>query len=346
MEGNITNMKSEKRPLITIIVPFYNAERYLEECIKSILNQDYVNIEAILVNDGSKDNSKKIAQCFIDKDVRVKLINQENEGVSTARNRGIDNSKGEYICFIDADDYISKDYISYFYNLIKDNDAEIAITPMPRKFNSFSKIEEEEKNEDTIENWSGIQTAIEMLYYNIVIAPWNKMISKDLIDRYNIRFNKKLSFGEGFNFSVDCFQRAKRVVVGHRKVYNYRVDNPNSVMTRFSMELVTGSIEAQKTIRENLVNRTVDISKACKYANWHTYCDCLNTMIGCKVTRKYKKEYKEIKKLCQRDALCVLKAHITIKEKIKGILYFINPYIIAKIINHFRVRKFTIDENN
>lgn len=215
---------------------------------------------------------------------------------------------------------------------------------MPRKFNSSNKIKEEQKVEDTVEVWSGTKTAMEMLYYNIVIAPWNKMISKELIDKNNIRFNKKLSFGEGFNFSVDCFQRANTVAVGHRKVYNYRVDNPNSVMTKFSMKLITGSIEAQKTIKSNLVNETEELLQACRYANWHTYCDCLNTIIGCKVEKKYKKEYKEIKKICKNDALCVFKAHISKKEKIKGLAYWISPYLAARLINRFRIRKFTIEE--
>lgn len=336
-----------EKPLITIIVPFYNGERYLEECINSILDQDYSNIEIILVDDGSKDNSKKIAQNFMAKDNRVKLISQNNSGVSIARNNGINNSKGDYICFIDVDDYISKDYISYFYSLIEKSNAEIAITPMPRKFNSSSKISEKlQTSDDIVENWTGIKAATEMLYYNIVIAPWNKMISKKLIDEYNIRFNPKLSFGEGFNFSVDCFQRAKKVVVGNRKVYNYRVDNPNSVMTKFSMKLITGSIEAQETIKNNLVNKTPELLKACKYANWHTYCDCLNTMIGCRVEKKYIKEYKKLKKVCRNDAICVFYAHIPTKEKIKGLLYFINPYITAKLINHFRVRKFTVEESS
>lgn len=339
--------KENKSPLITIVVPFYNGENYLNECVNSILNQDYINIEIILVDDGSKDSSSEIAENFALKDNRVKVIHQTNSGVSTARNVGINNSHGEYICFIDVDDYISKDYISYFYSLIEKNNAEIALTPMPRKFNSLNRMSPEQEKNDTVEIWSGIKATEEMLYYNIVIAPWNKMISKKLIDKYNLRFNPELAFGEGFNYSVDCFQRANKVAVGHRKVYNYRVDNPNSVMTKFSMKLVTGSIEAQKTIKNNLVNKTPELLRACKYANWHTYCDCLNTMIGAKVAKNYPKEYKEVKKVCQKDAICVFKAHISKKEKIKGVLYFINPYMTARIINHFRIRKFTtVEENN
>lgn len=334
----------EEMPLISLVVPVYNCEKYVGECIESILSQDYSNIELILVNDGSKDNSKNIIEDYSKKDKRIKIINQENSGVSSARNNGMKISKGKYIGFIDADDYVEKDYVSYYYKIIKKNNAEIALTPMPRKFNEENKRKEHNYDKDFVEVWTGAKAAENMLYYNVVIAPWNKIISKELIENNNIKFNEKLAFGEGFNFSVDCFQRANKVAVGHKKVYNYRVDNKDSVMTKFSLRLVDGSIEAQETIRKNLVNPTEELLKACKYANWHTYCDCLNTIIGCDVKNKYKDKYKKIRKVCKKDALCVIDAPIPKKDKIKGIMYFISPYFTAKIINHFRIRKFTVDK--
>lgn len=339
------NKKVNNKPLISIVIPVYNGENYIEECINSITNQDYKNIEIIIVNDGSKDNSKNIAEKLRRKDKRIIIIDQENAGVSTARNNGIATAKGEYITFIDVDDYISRDYISYYYKLLKENNAEIALTPFPRKFNEKTKKLEEQEISDYVEIWSGEETAAQMLYYNIVIAPWNKMISMKLINENGIKFNPKLSFGEGFNFSVDCFQRAKRVAVGHKKVYHYRVDNPNSVMTKLSLKLITGSIEAQKTIKENLVNKNKQMLDACKYANWHTYCDCYNTIVGSNKIKYFKKEYKMLKKVCRKDSICAISAPVPKKEKIKSIMYFISPYITAKIINHFRIRKFTVEEN-
>lgn len=330
-----------EQPLISVVVPIYNGEKYLEECIDSIAKNDYKNIEIIIVDDGSADNSLKVANKLSQSDKRIKVIHQENAGVSSARNKGLANAKGEYITFIDTDDFIVKDYISYYYNLIKENNVEIALTPMPRKFNEQTKNDIPIKEQDSIEIWSGKETAKQMLYYNIVIAPWNKMISMKLIKDNNLQFDTSLAFGEGFNFSMDCFQRAKKVVVGHRKVYQYRVDNPNSVMTKFSLNLVNGSINAQKRIQNNLVEKTKDMINACNYANWHTYCDCLNTFIGSKTKKQYYELYKSVKKVCQKDSICVLKAPVGKKEKIKGLLYFISPTMAAKIINHLRLRKFT-----
>lgn len=338
-----TKTNKNKEPLITVIIPVYNGEKYIDKCINSVLNQQYQNIELILINDGSDDGSKEILDNWSKKNEKIKVIHQENSGVSVARNKGIEVANGSFVTFVDVDDYIANDFISYYYNLIKEHDAEIALTPKPQKFNDNSECIVENV-EDNIQIWNGEKTACEMLYYNIAIGPWNKLISKKLIDRYNIRFNPKLSYGEGFNFSVDCFQRAKKVVVGRKKVYYYRVDNPNSAMTRFKLKLVTGSIEAQKCIRKNLVKETKELINACKYANWHTYCDCLNTMIGCKVINQNKELYKEIKQVCRKDSNCALKSPVPNADKIKGLLYGINPYWAAKLINKLRKRKFTVEK--
>lgn len=331
-------------PLISIIVPVYNGEQYLNECVDSILQQDYKNIELILINDGSSDKSKEIINNYANIDKRVIAIHQKNSGVCASRNNGLDHVHGEYICLIDQDDYISKNYISYFYELILKNNADIALTPTAKKFtDKNSKNIKNKEFKDTIEVWSGEKAAREMLYYNLIIAPWNKMIRSSLIEKYDIRFDTRYFGGEGFLFSVECFVRAEKVAVGHKKLYNYRCDNPNSGMTKFSMKVIDSSINSQKTIKEKITRINPELEFACKYSNWHTYCDCLNFFIGCNVRKQYKKRYNEIKKICKRDALCALKASISIKEKVKGIMYFISPYCASKMINHFRVRKFTIE---
>ena len=122
-----------ENPLVSIIVPVYNGETFLKECVDSILNQTYKNIELILINDGSKDNSAQIINEYAKKDERVVAIHQENSGVCASRNNGLRNTHGEYICLIDQDDYVFPDYISYLYTLIKENNADISLTPTARK---------------------------------------------------------------------------------------------------------------------------------------------------------------------------------------------------------------------
>ena len=112
--------------LITIVIPIYKVENYLDKCVKSVINQTYKNLEIILVDDGSPDNCPKKCDEYEKKDTRIKVIHKENGGLSDARNAGIDIAKGKYITFIDSDDYVSEDYVEYMYNLLKQNNTKMS----------------------------------------------------------------------------------------------------------------------------------------------------------------------------------------------------------------------------
>lgn len=171
------------KDLISIIVPLYNSEKYLSKCIDSIISQTYKNLEIILINDGSTDNSLNILNKYIKKDKRINLINKENGGASTARNIGLKESKGKYISFIDADDYVEKDYIEKLYESLIKNNADMAIC-------DFYNVNE---NNEIILNNSPIKselltkkdffkkTTIKDSYYYIV--PWNKLYSRKIIEK-------------------------------------------------------------------------------------------------------------------------------------------------------------------
>ena len=118
----------EMDKLISIIVPVYNVEKYVAECIESIIKQTYQNLEILLIDDGSTDNSGKICDKYAEKDKRIKIIHKENGGVSSARNLGLDLAQGEYIAFIDSDDFVSNKYIESLYSAIEHKDAEIVLS--------------------------------------------------------------------------------------------------------------------------------------------------------------------------------------------------------------------------
>lgn len=328
----------DNKDLVTIIVGIYNGEKYLTECIESIVEQDYLNIEILLVDDGSTDSSGRIADSFAKKDSRVSVIHQKNSGVSISRNNALREARGEYICIIDQDDVISKDYVSYYHRLCITNDAEIAITPSVDKF--FGKPHKEHSNSDMVSVWTGKQAVIEMLYHKIVIAPWNKMIKKSLIDDNNLKFNPNYFNGEGFAFSIECFQHAKNVAVGNRKVYYYRVGDPNTGASKFKVEYIKSSLSAQQYIKTILIDKSPEVIKAWNFSNWHTHCDALNVMVGCSAVKMHRDLYMDIKKFCQKEAARAFIAPISLQQKFRGILFRICPYMAAKIINRFRVRKF------
>ena len=331
-------MNSKETVLISIIIGMYKGEKYIKECIDSVINQDYSNLEIILVDDGSPDDCGKIADTYAQRDNRIIVVHQKNVGVSATRNRALDMAKGVYICIIDQDDVLSPDYVSYFYNLIVSNNAQIALTPTAEKFFGSPTFQTESK--DNVEVWSGEKTAIEMLYHKIIIAPWNKMISKRLLDDNNVRFNPDFFGGEGFAFSVEAYQYAEKIAVGQRKVYHYRVGDPESGASKFRVSSIESSINAQKYIKDSFVKTTPALLKAWEFSNWHTYCDCLNMIVGCEATKEYPEIYNKLKKKCQKDAFLALDAPVSAQQRLRGLLFKINPYMAARIINHFRVRKF------
>ena len=330
--------------LVSIIVSVYNGERYIEECIESVLNQDYKNIELILVDDGSFDSSNVILDKYSLKDKRVKVIHKENSGVSNSRNIALERSLGEYICFLDQDDILAKDYVSYFYGLICKYNVEISATPSPRKF--FNETPHTIYEKDHVDILSGEETAINMLYHKIVIAPWNKMISRNLIERNKIRFQPNFFNGEGFAFSVESFLNANRVAMGYKHLYYYRVGDPNSGASRFKEEWINSSINAQQYIKSIFANPSSALLRAWAFSNWHTHCDALNVIVCCGAETEYQDLYGRIKRICQEEALCAFSAPVSLQQKLRGLMFKISPYIASRIINYFRIRKFVkLNEN-
>ena len=120
---------------VSVIIPVYNCEKYIEECIESLINQTLQECEFIFVNDGSKDKSEEIIKKYADKDERITLINQKNSGVSVARNIGIKKAVGEYIGFVDADDYVESDYYEKLYNTAKNNNCSIVVCNWKSRLN-------------------------------------------------------------------------------------------------------------------------------------------------------------------------------------------------------------------
>lgn len=325
-----------KNALITIIVCVYNGEKYLKECVDSIINQDYKNLEIILVNDGSKDSSPKIVDSY-KANSKVKVIHQYNSGVSTSRNNALKMATGDYICIIDQDDVLSVDYVSYLYSLCLSYDAEIALTPSVDKFLDKKK---EDNKEDIVKVITGREAVITMLYHKFVIAPWNKIIKKSLIDEFEIKFNPEYFNGEGFAFSIECFQVSNKVAVGNKKVYHYRVGDPSTGASVYKEQYLNSSINAQQYIKSKLLFTDKDVLDSWEFSNWHTYCDAFNIMVGCNAMKKNTELYNRLKKKCQVDALQSLSAPVSKQQKLRGILFKVNPYFAAKFINHFRIRKF------
>ena len=229
---------AKEKDLISIVVPIYNKEEVLSFCIEGIINQTYKYIEVILVNDGSEDSSLELCYKYEKIDSRIKVINQENKGLSEARNSGIQEAIGKYISFIDADDVIAEEYIEYLYNSITEHNADISQCSVLRiPVEDISKVEDIIRNhnnklsEEVIMDLSNIE-ALNMLYslnfdlYVSCVVVINKLYKIELFN--DIKFTSgKLHEDEHITYRL--FYKAKKISLSNKVLYGY-VQTENSLM--------------------------------------------------------------------------------------------------------------------
>ena len=207
-----------KNQLISIIVPVYKVEEYLDKCIKSILNQTYTNLEIILVDDGSPDNCGKICDEYAKNDKRIIVIHKENGGLSDARNKGIEIAKGEYIAFIDSDDYIEKDMFEILYNLSVESHSDISMVSYKEIQNEVIINENKEFTENIFE-YSNTEAIKELLKDDkIKNYAWNKLYKKELFKE--IRYPVKMAY-EDVGTTYKLFEKANKIIWKDTPKYNY-----------------------------------------------------------------------------------------------------------------------------
>jgi glycosyltransferase involved in cell wall biosynthesis len=301
--------------------------KYIEECIDSLIKQDYKNIEIITVNDGSPDSSRKILDKLAKKDKRIKVVNKKNGGVSSARNAGLDIATGEYIMFVDGDDWVEPDYVSYLMKVAQETGSDVAVS-----INEFTAFGKEQIRHDKIEVYTSERAVQEGLMFNIAIGVWNKIFRADLIRRNKLGFNTKLWFGEGFTFELTAFQLANQVGVGRRRVYHQR-SNPESVTRKFNMGSWQCGLWALKQIRENLTIKTPAVYRAWDYHWWWgNFSICLETIKAGAIVEhreEYRKAYREVRRYALRQ-LC---SDATGKRKIIAIASFVSPALAVRIFD-------------
>ena len=221
-----------KNPLITVIIPVYNVEKYLPECLDSVLAQTYQNLEIIVVNDGSTDSSGEICEYYAKKDSRIRLIVQKNAGLSAARNAALDVAQGEYIICVDSDDYVTEDYIFYLYNLLKKSNADLSICLAQEFFNDDNKVVIERGEAENIQIYDSI-TALKkfLLQEGILPSAWGKLYKKELFQsvRYPIGLYYE-DLGTLYKILLSC----KKVVCSKQKKYYYRQHRSSIMNSSFS----------------------------------------------------------------------------------------------------------------
>lgn len=219
----------ENAPLISVIIPVYNVEKYLRECLESVINQSYKNLEIIIINDGSTDNSLSICNEYKEKDNRIRVISQENRGLATTRNVGIENSRADYIMFVDSDDYIHLDIVKILYENIQIFNADISLGDYTKKAEMLMKGEPKES----------VLLSKEDMYNSLYdkhtrAAAWASIMKKSL-------FGEDLRFPDGRIYE-DAFiihkliDRANIIVYSDNILYYYRMREDSITHNEFSLK--------------------------------------------------------------------------------------------------------------
>lgn len=320
--------------LISIIVPVYNTEKYIERCIDSIINQTYSNIEIILIDDGTLDKSGEICDLYVNKDKRIRVIHKKNGGLADARNEGIENAKGKYLAFIDSDDYIKNTMIEVLYKNLVKNNADISICDFVQvdennqmKYNNYSRKEFNMADNSKFEN-------LRNEYYLVTTVQWNKLFRAEIFK--NIRYPKGKVNEDEFVVANELYN-AKKISYILEPLYYYfqRTDSIMHTLGIHRLDFIEGlekRIQLFKSLdlkEEELITKQIKADKLILYTT-KFYIE------------KPSKEIKRYVKQINRDNVItfkeLLRENISKKKKIKIFLYiYFRP--VAVIVLRKKLRK-------
>jgi len=253
---------------LSIIVPVYNVKAYLSRCLESIRKQSFTDFECILINDGSTDNSEEICQEYCDKDSRFVLISQENKGVSAARNKGLDIAKGEWIGFIDADDYVTEDFYAFMlehadegYEMI-----ECGVKTVDDEGNEKPHLQNDKiGNQRMILDQEGMYRCFLHPGYRFLHwAPWNKIIRADIAKKYRFAEGKK--HGEDFYYCFECMKEYRNILYLPDQKYMYYQRKNSAVHTGIfdmtSFESLDFAEKAYQSLDDPVIKRYAEMNMA------------------------------------------------------------------------------------
>lgn len=312
-------------PLISVIVPVYNTEKYIRKCIESILNQTFTDFELILIDDGSTDNSGKICDEYAVKDSRINVIHQKNSGVSVARNIGLDNASGTYVAFVDSDDYIRDIGLEVLLNDIITYNADISCAAPGRRKVSLE--------ESSCRIWQGIEALKKSLTDNgNTRSVCRKLYRRDFVGE--IRFEEGRSIHEDGFFVFRCFLKQPTVVLRNIGIYYY-TNNPDSASHSAFSEKFFDILYFADRKREMTISQFPELDADVNNMIVKANISMLNIL--CKADgRKYKKEIKECIRTVKK-----LKKYFTPLIPIDKTLFFAvknNLYYIFRFLYKIRYK--------
>ena len=309
--------------LVSVIVPVYNVEKYLDKCIKSILNQKYRNIEIILVDDGSTDSSGSICDSYAKKDDRIKVIHKKNGGLSSARNTGIDEAKGEYIGFVDSDDYIDEDMYETMVKKLIDNNSDIVICSKVIEYSNGKILKNNYKEKLIKDNIEGLKQLNSYKVFDM--SACDKLYKISLFKNIRFPFGKKC---EDYYTMFKLISKCKKILYIPNCYYHY-FQRENSISRNVIID--ESYIDASKSqiefFMKNYPNLLYVAYSSYAFANIVIFNKYIKNGLNCPKEKilLYKNEVKKNIKYILKNKL------IIIKKKLQAIVFSINPKIYKKM---------------
>lgn len=310
--------------MISIIVPVYNVEKYIKNCLDSIINQTYKDLEIILVDDGSTDNSGVICDEYASTDNRIKVIHKENGGQSSARNLGIKSANGEFIGFVDSDDTIELEMFELLYNAIQGTDIAICghnvVYDNCKKTNSNS--EEKFLNEESL--W-------EQIFGKLNNAVWNKLFKREYLE--NIKFDLNFAHGEDLLFNIMYLKKAKTGMLVDKPMYNYykRGDSiTTGKFTRRKLKEIESKDEALRLVSE-IYPRMIPIAE--KYC-FRARMNISRKIYKIKEENDYKLEIDEYRNYIKNNYKKVKKI-LRFKEKLEVKVFLSSKFLYRLLVKFY-----------
>lgn len=308
---------------VSIIIPLYNSALYIEKCVRSCLAQTYENIEVIVVDDGSTDNGLSVVKTIATKDKRVRAFRKNNGGVSSARNMGIEKAGGEFVCFVDADDYLDVDFIEKMVKSMARYNADFCFSN--RVWNENVPLL---KFNYRVVNSATAEAAL--LSTRIPVGCWNKMYSKKCLR--DIKFDEQLFYGEGLKFIVGVANKANKIVMCNCSSYHYQKVNPESATTKFDLDKMDNGNRALEEIRKIIGD---DGRRVMLVWRQHHALFCLNAMMGVLDISAGVKEFAKWRRKFLRDAFVGIFSEAGFKSKLKIMIGILSP----RLLHSFSRRK-------
>lgn len=319
---------------ISVIIPIYKVERYIEKCVNSVINQTFKKLEIILVNDGSPDKSPKICEEYASKDNRIKVIHKSNGGVSSARNAGLEIATGEYILFVDADDWLEQDMCEYLINNAIRYDADISCSGFYCDRTKSSDIRSTPKDIYLQSNDDCISNFLEKKYFSFCI--WNKLFNRKIVMD---KFDESLSIGEDGYFLFRAVLNSNKVIFGKEAKYHYNIRNNSATQSDFNIKSF-GTLHFLDKIFFDISKLKPEYIEKVNSLRFNEYLAILNMMLYYEKQYEYEEQFNKLTQdLTRIYKMKKSKTKLSFTKELAFILFLINRNIYTFIITKYYSKK-------